>query len=44
MESPPPPPSYPDYVFDGSVETDMIYNTLAKPIVLSVMDGFNGEV
>ena len=32
-----------DYVFDGSVRTDVIHNTLAEPIVLSVMEGFNGE-
>ena len=31
-----------DYVFSSSVETDEIYFSLAKPIILSVMEGFNG--
>ena len=36
-------PSFPaDHVFSSSVETDEIYDSLAKPIILSVMEGFNG--
>ena len=32
-----------DHVFDESATTEQIYTTLTKPIVHSVMEGFNGE-
>ena len=32
-----------DYVFGPNSKTYEIYEALAKPIVLSAMDGFNGE-
>ena len=32
-----------DHVFDESATTEQIYTTLTRPIVHSVMEGFNGE-
>ena len=33
-----------DYVFDETVNTQSVFKTLVEPIVLSVMEGFNGKL
>ena len=43
--SPPFPSSFlADYLFDEAVNTQTIFKTLVEPIVLSVMEGFNGKL